>query len=153
MINILQNNNLNINGLVITKLDRMGRSVMDLIHIMKFFNENNIHVCSIDDNIDTSTKEGRLFFHFAAAFAEYERELIMDRTASGRSFAQSMGVKFGRPIKKFDIKAIKKDLVLGIPKTIIARKYQMSESTLHRKLKEIKEREIVEAGEQYKDVV
>jgi len=151
MINVFQNNTLNINGLVITKLDRIGRSVMDLVHIMKFFNENNIHVCSIDDNIDTSTKEGRLFFHFTAAFAEYERELIMDRTASGRSFAQSMGVKFGRPIKKFDIKAIKKDLILGIPKTIIARKYQMSESTLHRKLKEIKNKEMVEAEEQYKD--
>jgi DNA invertase Pin-like site-specific DNA recombinase len=150
MIKVLQDNKLNVNGLVIVKLDRIGRSVIDLVHIMKFFDENNIHVCSIDDNIDTSTKEGRLFFHFTAAFAEYERELIMDRTASGISFAKSMGVKFGRPTKKFDIKAINRDLLLGIPKTVIARKLQMSESTLHRKLKELKEKEIKEAEEQYK---
>lgn len=141
MIKVLQDNKLNINGIVIVKLDRIGRSVIDLVHIMKFFDENNIHVCSIDDNIDTSTKEGRLFFHFTAAFAEYERELIMDRTASGISFAKSMGVKFGRPTKKFDIKAIKKDLALGVPKTVIARKLQMSESTFHRKFKEYSEKE------------
>jgi DNA invertase Pin-like site-specific DNA recombinase len=150
MIKVLQDNKLNVNGLVIVKLDRIGRSVIDLVHIMKFFDENNIHVCSIDDNIDTSTKEGRLFFHFTAAFAEYERELIMDRTAGGIAFAKSMGVKFGRPTKKFDIKAVNRDLLLGIPKTIIARKLQMSESTLHRKLKELKEKEIRDAEEQYK---
>ena len=150
MIKVLQDNKLNVNGLVIVKLDRIGRSVIDLVHIMKFFDENGIHVCSIDDNIDTSTKEGRLFFHFTAAFAEYERELIMDRTASGISFAKSMGVKFGRPVKKFDVKAINRDLLLGVPKTVIARKLQMSESTLHRKLKDLKNKELKEAEEQYK---
>jgi len=150
MIKVLQDNKLNVNGLVIVKLDRIGRSVIDLVHIMKFFDENGIHVCSIDDNIDTSTKEGRLFFHFTAAFAEYERELIMDRTASGISFAKAMGVKFGRPVKKFDIKAINRDLLLGVPKTVIARKLQMSESTLHRKLKDLKNKELKEAEEQYK---
>jgi DNA invertase Pin-like site-specific DNA recombinase len=141
MIDLLKENKLGINGIVIVKLDRIGRSVMDLVHIMKFFEDNNIHVCSIDDNINTSTKEGRLFFHFTAAFAEYERELIIDRTSSGKSFARDMGVKFGRKPKKFNFKEIQKDLAFGLSKSAIARKYNMAESTLYRKLNEYRSSE------------
>jgi DNA invertase Pin-like site-specific DNA recombinase len=154
MIEILKNNTLGVNGVVIVKLDRIGRSVMDLVHIMKFFEENNIHISSIDDNIDTSTKEGRLFFHFTAAFAEYERELIIDRTSTGKAFARDMGVKFGRKEKKFNAKEIKKDIALGIPKTLIAKKYNMAESTLYRKLNNYNielERNVDEYKEKYDD--
>lgn len=134
MMDILQKNTLGINGIVISKLDRMGRSVIDLVHIMKFLEENNIHLCSIDDNIDTSTKEGRLFFHFNAAFAEYERELIIDRTSAGISFARTMGVRFGRPEKKINVPLIKKEIDMGIPKTIIAAKHKISRGTLYKKI-------------------
>lgn len=135
MIEVLRENTLGIGGVVIVKLDRLGRSVLDLVHIMQFFTTNKINICSIDDSIDTTSKESRLFFHFIAAFAEYERELILDRTATGRAFAKNMGVVFGRKTKAFPIKEINRDLALGIPKVVIAQKYAMATSTFHRKYK------------------
>jgi DNA invertase Pin-like site-specific DNA recombinase len=76
-----------------------------------------------------------LFFHFLAAFSEYERELILDRSAAGRAFAKNMGVVFGRKTKPFPMKEINRDLALGIPKVIIAQKNSMAVSTFHRKYK------------------
>jgi DNA invertase Pin-like site-specific DNA recombinase len=126
----------NIEAIVIYKLDRIGRSLMDLINLSKWFKAANIGLVSVSENIDTTTKEGRLFFHFMGAMAEYERENILERTKLGREYKMSMGFKWGRPEKKVDVEDIKHLIALGVPKSKIAKKYKICRTSLYNKLEE-----------------
>ncbi|MBU1078421.1 MAG: recombinase family protein [Spirochaetes bacterium] len=83
--------------LVIWKLDRLGRSLIDLIKIVNSLKEKNIGFISLQDSIDTSTPAGKLFFHISGAFAEFERSVIQERTMAGLSAARARGRKGGRP--------------------------------------------------------
>ena len=83
--------------LVIYKFDRLGRSLRNLIEIIDGLNKRNIAVFSIMDNIDTSSPSGKLMMHIFAALAEFERDLIIERTQGGRKEAMKKGKKFGRP--------------------------------------------------------
>ena len=83
--------------LVIYKFDRLGRSLKNLIEIIDGLNKRNIAVFSIMDNIDTSSPSGKLMMHIFAALAEFERDLIIERTQGGRKEAMKKGKKFGRP--------------------------------------------------------
>lgn len=69
-----------INAVLVWKLDRLGRSVKDLIHLIEFFDKHNCAFISYNNNIDTTTSEGRLLFHIIGAFAEFESNLISERT-------------------------------------------------------------------------
>lgn len=83
--------------LIIWKLDRLGRS---LDHLVKFTNElmeRNIDLISLNDPVDTTTPQGRLVFNIFAALAEFERDLIRERTQAGLEAARSRGRKGGRP--------------------------------------------------------
>jgi DNA invertase Pin-like site-specific DNA recombinase len=82
--------------LVITKLDRLARSTADLINIVKTLDSKNIGFKVLNQNIDTTTPQGRLMFTMLAAFAEFERDTINERTAEGIEKAKAKGVKFGR---------------------------------------------------------
>jgi len=84
-------------ALVIWKLDRLGRSLIDLIKIVNSLKEKNIEFVALQDSIDTSTSSGKLFFHISAAFAEYEKSIIQERTKAGLKAARSRGRKGGRP--------------------------------------------------------
>jgi len=139
MINLIDKNTLGIEAVIITRIDRIGRSLNDLMRIVEYFRSKNIQLVSIYDNIDTTTAQGLLFFQTAAAFAEYERKIINERTEAGRKEAFVNGVKFGRPKKKINIDDVKKDLALGVTKTAICRKHGIKRSTLYNKLKEDKE--------------
>ena len=86
-------------GLLILKLDRWGRSLQELIGDFKELMDKNIIVISIRDNIDLSTSGGRLQFQIFGAFAEYEREIIRERTLDGLARARAEGKKLGRPKK------------------------------------------------------
>jgi DNA invertase Pin-like site-specific DNA recombinase len=138
MKDILEYNILQVDTLVIHKLDRIGRSTLDLINIVNTLSKSGVTFVCTNSNIDTSTKEGRLFFYFMSALAEYERELIIERTTLGREFAMERGVKFGRPRLKIPINDILTDLINGVPKTVISRKYRISLQTLYKNLKEQK---------------
>jgi DNA invertase Pin-like site-specific DNA recombinase len=82
--------------LVIWKLDRLGRSLRDLIEIVNRLEQNGVSFVCITQNIDTRTPGGKLFFHIFGALAEYERELIRERTKAGLTAARARGRKGGR---------------------------------------------------------
>lgn len=136
MLELLKTNQLGIDAIVVYKLDRVGRSLIDLINIAKWLSDNNIGFVSIAENIDTTNREGRLFFHIMGSLAEYERELILERTSVGRDYAMKKGTKFGRKPKELDLKEIKRQIAIGIPKSKIIKQFGVSRATLYNKLKE-----------------
>lgn len=83
--------------LVVWKLDRVGRSIADLIHILQLFGDRGIEFRSLTDGIDTTTAGGRLVFHIMGALAEFERDLIQERTKAGLRAAKKRGKRLGRP--------------------------------------------------------
>jgi DNA invertase Pin-like site-specific DNA recombinase len=83
--------------IVVWKLDRLGRSLPHLIKTVESFAAEGIEFQSISENIDTSTPSGRLFFHIMASIAQFERELIQERTQAGLAAARARGRTGGRP--------------------------------------------------------
>ena len=81
---------------VIYKLDRLGRSMKDLIEITETLAGRGIGLVSIRDGIDMTTATGRLYFHLMACLAEFERDLISERTKAGLEAARARGRKGGR---------------------------------------------------------
>ncbi|AFK05724.1 Resolvase domain-containing protein (plasmid) [Emticicia oligotrophica DSM 17448] len=81
---------------VVYKLDRLGRSLKHLLEVVAELNQKEVGIRSINDAIDTTTPQGRLFFNISASFAEFERELIRERTKSGLEAARARGRKGGR---------------------------------------------------------
>jgi DNA invertase Pin-like site-specific DNA recombinase len=85
--------------LVITKLDRMGRGVRDLIDLAQRIKDLGVDLVVLQQNIDTSTPAGKMFFHVIAAFAEFERDMISERTRDGLEAARARGRTGGRKKK------------------------------------------------------
>ncbi|MGW8483568.1 recombinase family protein [Microbacterium sp. NPDC055903] len=83
--------------LVVWRIDRIGRSMIDVITTVHGLTERGVQVRSLSDGMDPSTREGRLMLNLMATFAEYERELIQERVQAGVDAARARGVKFGRP--------------------------------------------------------
>ncbi len=83
--------------IVVWRLDRLGRSMKDLISLVSTLEEKDIQLASLNESIDTSTSSGKLFFHIFGAIAEFEKNLIVDRTRAGLSAARARGRKGGRP--------------------------------------------------------
>ena len=83
--------------LVVWKLDRLGRSLQNLIQIIKLLQENKIGFQSLQENIDTTTSGGKLVFHIFSALAEFERDIIRERTNAGLQAARARGRLGGRP--------------------------------------------------------
>ena len=84
--------------LVVWRLDRLGRSLKHLIELVNQFNQKGIIFKSLTENIETQTNNGRLVFNIFASLAEFERNLIRERTLAGLSSARSRGRVGGRPI-------------------------------------------------------
>lgn len=83
--------------LVVWRIDRIGRSMIDVITTVKDLIERGVKVKSLSVGIDPSTREGRLMLNLMATFAEYERELIQERVQASVDAAKARGVKIGRP--------------------------------------------------------
>ena len=83
--------------LVVWKLDRLGRTLKQLIDLMNQFNTQGIGFQSLTEQIDTTTPGGKLIFHIFAALAEFERDVIRERTQAGLAAARARGKKGGRP--------------------------------------------------------
>ena len=82
--------------LIVWRLDRLGRSIKHLIETVGLLDERGIGFQSLQENVDTTTSTGRLVFHIFAALAEFERDLIVDRTKAGLIAARERGSRPGR---------------------------------------------------------
>ena len=120
--------------LVITRLDRLARSVLNLSKMLSRFEGEGIHLCVLDQNIDTSTSSGKLLFNMLAAVAEFENALRRERQAEGIERAKTNKVKFGRRSKLTDdlIAKIAADKESGIPMDELKNRYKLSNATLYR---------------------
>jgi DNA invertase Pin-like site-specific DNA recombinase len=120
--------------LVVWKLDRLGRTVKQLVNFVTWFEENGIHLRSLTDSIDTSTPSGRFFFHIMASLSQMERELLLERTRAGLSAARTRGRLGGRKRKMTDQKLLsaKKLLAAGTTPKEVASHLGISIPTLYR---------------------
>ena len=82
---------------MIWKLDRLGRSLRDLVELVSTLMDKGVGLKSLHDPIDTTSSQGRLVFNIFASLAEFERDLIIERTQAGLSAARARGRKGGRP--------------------------------------------------------
>lgn len=82
--------------LVVWRLDRLGRSLVELVRLVSALGERQVEFRSLNEAIDTSSPGGRLLFHLLAAMAEFERSLISERTRAGMAAAQARGKHIGR---------------------------------------------------------
>jgi DNA invertase Pin-like site-specific DNA recombinase len=83
--------------LVVTRLDRLGRSLTHLVYLVDGLAQKRVDFQSLTEAIDTRSAAGRLIFHVMAALAQFERELLHERTAAGIKSARARGVALGRP--------------------------------------------------------
>ena len=119
---------------VIYKLDRLGRSMKDLIEVTETLAVRGIGLVSIRDGIDMTTATGRLYFHIMACLAEFERDLISERTKAGLASARARGHQGGR--KPADAKKLEQAYLLydsnTLPVSDICKMVGISESTFYR---------------------
>lgn len=120
--------------LVVWRLDRLGRSLKDLVEIVHVLESRGIGFQSLTENIDTASAGGRLIFHVFAALAEFERNLIRERTIAGLAAARARGRKGGRKAKlgKSDVRkvaAMLRDPL--VTKTEVAKHFGVSRVTLN----------------------
>ncbi|EBR5098879.1 recombinase family protein [Salmonella enterica] len=120
--------------LVVWKLDRLGRSVKNLVALISELHERNIHFQSLTDSIDTSTSMGRFFFHVMSALAEMERELIVERTNAGLAAARAQGRIGGRrpALSPDEIAQINRLIKNGYSRRQLAIIYDVSVSTVYK---------------------
>ena len=120
--------------LIVWKLDRLGRSVKNLVDLVGELHKQGIQFKSLTDAIDTGTPSGRFFSHVMASLAEMERELTVERTRAGLEVARQLGRKGGRKRQMTDskIESAKKLLASGIPPRDVATNLGISVPTLYR---------------------
>ena len=82
---------------IVWKLDRLGRSLRDLIEIVRTLGDHGVELRSLHESLDTTTPTGKLTFHVFAALAEFEADLVRERTRAGLAAARSRGSRIGRP--------------------------------------------------------
>lgn len=120
--------------LVITKLDRLARSMSDLQDISKTLDRKGVDFIVLDQSIDTTTPAGRLTFHLLGAVAEFERDLIAERRNEGIEKAKAKGVKFGRREKLTDAqnRELRTAYGAGEPRKELMKRFDISKSTFYR---------------------
>jgi DNA invertase Pin-like site-specific DNA recombinase len=130
---------------VVWKLDRLGRSLRDLVDLVALFHDQEVNFVSLHDHIDTTTATGRFTFNIFASLAEFEREIIRERTKAGLVAARARGRMGGRPkglsADKLQLALTALDLHDTGKYSIgeIANRLQMPIATCYRYLKHVKE--------------
>ena len=125
---------------IIWKLDRLGRSLTDLVQLVNEIQGKGAGLLSLHDNIDTTTPQGKLTFHIFAAIAEFERDIIRERTKAGLEAARARGRKGGRPkglSKEAEVKAAAAASLYQQKKSVseICRTLSISKKTFYKYLR------------------
>lgn len=120
--------------LVVWKLDRLGRSLQDLIRLMQDLSDKGIGFRSLTEMIDTTTPGGKMVFHVFGAMAQFGRDLISERTKAGLEAARQRGRRGGRPVS---LTQEQKDMARSMieqekPIALIARTLKVSRQTIYR---------------------
>lgn len=122
--------------LVVTKLDRLARSMIDLGQIAKRLKDKGVGLKALDQSaVDTTSPTGEFLFNIIGAVASFERALILERTAEGRANAMQRGVKFGKKpsLSPAKIESLKADYATWAGSKIeLAEKYGISRASLYR---------------------
>lgn len=117
--------------LVVTRIDRLARSLRDLQIIVDRLKAKGAHLVATEQPVDTSTAAGKAFFDMLGVFAEFETNLRRERQAEGITTAKSKGVYKGRP-PKIDMDEIKRRLIEGQRPAEIARDMNVARSTVYK---------------------
>jgi DNA invertase Pin-like site-specific DNA recombinase len=123
--------------LVVWRLDRLGRSLSDLVKIIGDLEQAGVRFESLSEKVDTGSASGKLQFHVFAALAEFERNLIRERTNAGLTAARARGRVGGRPSKLSskqirEIKALMADPQCQVSE--LAKRYGVSRTTLYKRV-------------------
>ncbi len=124
---------------IVWRLDRLGRSMKDLIELLNEFKEKEILFKSIKEGIDSSSSNGQLMIHIFASLAEFERNIVRERTLAGLASARARGRKGGRPFK---LSSNKKQAALDLydgrqhPINSICEMMDISKTTLYKYIRE-----------------
>lgn len=124
--------------IVVLKLDRLGRSVQHLAQLLMKFRDENIHLHSLTEGIDTSTPGGKFIYHVISACAEFQRDIIVENTLLGLEAARANGSRFGRPpiLGEDDVARAYEHVVLhGLSVSAVAQDFDVSAVTLTRAFK------------------
>jgi len=123
--------------LCVWRLDRLGRSLPHLIDTVRGLEERGVGFRSLQESINTTTPGGRLVFHVFASLAEFERDLIQERTRAGLDAARARGRKGGRPpvLSPVKRKQATRMITDGVPIVEVAQALGVSRSTLYRQLR------------------
>lgn len=123
--------------LIVWKLDRLGGSVKHLIETVEDLNKRGVEFVSLTEQIDTSSSGGKLIFNIFASIAEFERNIISERTKEGLAAARKRGRKGGRP-KKLDKEKIKLARTMladpDVTVTEVAKHFGVGRNTLYRNI-------------------
>lgn len=122
--------------LVVWRLDRLGRSLVGLIHLVDELGRRGVDFQSLTEQVDTTSPGGKLIFHIMAAMAEFERSLISERTKAGMLEAQRRGRRIGRP-PLLSAEQLEEAFASLESETLhkVAARYGVSSRTLRRHLK------------------
>ncbi|MBC5816134.1 MAG: recombinase family protein [Candidatus Eremiobacteraeota bacterium] len=122
--------------LVVWKLDRLGRSLRDLLDAAEVLRERGIALRSLTEHIDTSTAAGKMLYAILGAVAQFERDVLRERTVAGIRAAKARGERIGRPpaLTPSQIREAKAMMARGDSPSHVARILRIGRSTLYRAL-------------------
>lgn len=121
--------------LAVVRLDRLGRSLGELLSVVKELKERGVALLSLEEKIDTSSAAGELVFHVFGAIAHFERRLIAERTKDGIAAARAKGKLPGRrPLDPDKAKAALSLVLAGISPTDAARQLGLGRATVYREM-------------------
>jgi len=122
--------------ILFTKLDRLARSLQDLLNTASILDNHGVKFIVVEQNLNTSTSQGKLLFHILGAFAEFERTIIRERMEAGRKKAEIVGTKSGKPCHRpksnLDEDGVKHKYQKGMSMTSIAKEYGVSITPIRR---------------------
>lgn len=124
--------------LAIVRLDRLGRSLAELLETVKMLRERQVDLLSLEEKIDTSSAAGELIFHVFGAIAHFERRLISERTKDGIATARAKGKRPGRqPLDMKKVDAAMKPVSAGTSPAEAAKQLNLGRSAIYREMRRL----------------